>query len=200
MSGLDPAIVARLFSARSCRRMKQRVCIAIGTCLAPDLHFIADDPTSALDVITQRHVLQTLREAQAPHRRRAYPDRARTWDCWRTSVDEVAVLKKANWWEFGPVPHDHRNAAAPPTRRTSSRRFRRSEGPEASSTPAPAVPSGEKGRSRMPRRCSSFRGVSNRYGAVDALHRMSFRLERGHAADHRHRRPVRIGQVHLGVR
>jgi peptide/nickel transport system ATP-binding protein len=54
--------------------MKQRVCIAIGVCLKPDL-IIADEPTSALDVITQRHVMQTLREVQEEDRRGPDPDR-----------------------------------------------------------------------------------------------------------------------------
>jgi len=43
--------------------MKQRVCIAMGIILNPDL-IIADEPTSALDVVTQRQVMQTLKDIQ----------------------------------------------------------------------------------------------------------------------------------------
>jgi oligopeptide/dipeptide ABC transporter ATP-binding protein len=39
--------------------MKQRVCIAIGILLQPQV-IIADEPTSALDVVTQRQVMETV--------------------------------------------------------------------------------------------------------------------------------------------
>ena len=39
--------------------MKQRVCIAIGILLEPQV-IVADEPTSALDVVTQRQVMETL--------------------------------------------------------------------------------------------------------------------------------------------
>ena len=43
--------------------MKQRVCIAIGILLQPQV-IIADEPTSALDVVTQRQVIETLNKVQ----------------------------------------------------------------------------------------------------------------------------------------
>jgi peptide/nickel transport system ATP-binding protein len=43
--------------------MKQRVCIAIGILLGPQV-IIADEPTSALDVVTQRQVMETLDHVQ----------------------------------------------------------------------------------------------------------------------------------------
>jgi oligopeptide/dipeptide ABC transporter ATP-binding protein len=43
--------------------MKQRVCIAIGILLRPEV-IIADEPTSALDVVTQRQVMETIGKAQ----------------------------------------------------------------------------------------------------------------------------------------
>ena len=43
--------------------MKQRVCIAIGILLRPQI-IIADEPTSALDVVTQRQVIETLNRVQ----------------------------------------------------------------------------------------------------------------------------------------
>lgn len=39
--------------------MKQRVCVAIATCMRPKV-IIADEPTSALDVVVQRQVMETL--------------------------------------------------------------------------------------------------------------------------------------------
>ena len=60
--GLDPA-VASAYPHMLSGGMKQRVCIAIGISLRPDL-LVADEPTSALDVITQRQVMATLVEVQ----------------------------------------------------------------------------------------------------------------------------------------
>jgi ABC-type dipeptide/oligopeptide/nickel transport system ATPase component len=59
---LDPA-VAGLYPHELSGGMKQRVCIAIGMLLQPDL-IIADEPTSALDVVTQRQVMETLGRQQ----------------------------------------------------------------------------------------------------------------------------------------
>src|SRR4029079_11647864 len=44
--------------------MKQRVCIAIGILLTPQV-IIADEPTSALDVVTQRQVMETINKIQS---------------------------------------------------------------------------------------------------------------------------------------
>lgn len=54
-----PATVAKSFPHQLSGGMKQRVCIAIGVAMNPEL-IIADEPTSALDVITQRQIMQTL--------------------------------------------------------------------------------------------------------------------------------------------
>ncbi len=43
--------------------MKQRVCIAMGISLQPQV-ILADEPTSALDVVVQRQVMETLGKAQ----------------------------------------------------------------------------------------------------------------------------------------
>src|SRR5713101_5284383 len=43
--------------------MKQRVCIAIGVLLKPQV-IICDEPTSALDVVTQRQVMETIDRVQ----------------------------------------------------------------------------------------------------------------------------------------
>src|SRR5215217_144917 len=43
--------------------MKQRVCIAVGILLKPQV-IIADEPTSALDVVTQRQVMETIDRVQ----------------------------------------------------------------------------------------------------------------------------------------
>ena len=60
--GLAP-MVARLFPHELSGGMKQRVAMAIGISLNPNV-IIADEPTSALDVIVQRQIMQTLGQLQ----------------------------------------------------------------------------------------------------------------------------------------
>jgi peptide/nickel transport system ATP-binding protein len=55
---LDPRVF-RMYAHELSGGMKQRVCIAIGILLSPQL-IIADEPTSALDVVTQRQVMETI--------------------------------------------------------------------------------------------------------------------------------------------
>ncbi|MBV9812896.1 MAG: ABC transporter ATP-binding protein [Acetobacteraceae bacterium] len=55
--------VKGLFPHQLSGGMKQRVCIAIGMLLHPQL-IVADEPTSALDVVTQRQVMATLGRRQ----------------------------------------------------------------------------------------------------------------------------------------
>ena len=58
-----PLRVATMFPHELSGGMKQRVCIAIGIALNPSL-VIADESTSALDVVVQRIVAQTLKNVQ----------------------------------------------------------------------------------------------------------------------------------------
>ena len=55
---LDTAVF-RMYPHELSGGMKQRVCIAIGILLQPQV-IIADEPTSALDVVTQRQVMETI--------------------------------------------------------------------------------------------------------------------------------------------
>jgi peptide/nickel transport system ATP-binding protein len=60
---LDPG-VSRMYAHELSGGMKQRVCIAIGILLTPQV-IIADEPTSALDVVTQRQVMETINRIQS---------------------------------------------------------------------------------------------------------------------------------------
>src|ERR1700712_3779541 len=59
---LDPGVF-RMYAHELSGGMKQRVCIAIGILLKPQV-IIADEPTSALDVVTQRQVMETIDHVQ----------------------------------------------------------------------------------------------------------------------------------------
>ena len=59
---LDPGVF-RMYAHELSGGMKQRVCIAIGILLKPQV-IIADEPTSALDVVTQRQVMETIDSVQ----------------------------------------------------------------------------------------------------------------------------------------
>ena len=59
---LDPGVF-RMYAHELSGGMKQRVCIAIGILLKPNV-IIADEPTSALDVVTQRQVMETIDRVQ----------------------------------------------------------------------------------------------------------------------------------------
>ncbi|WP_224815390.1 ABC transporter ATP-binding protein [Hasllibacter sp. MH4015] len=167
--GLDPDVVGRLYPHELSGGMKQRVCIAIGTCLTPDL-IIADEPTSALDVITQRHVMQTLREMQEKIGAGLILI-GHDMGLMAQSVDDIAVLKKGVLVEFGPVRRIIEGAEHPYTRELIS--SVPLVGGESFLTSQGTPPKGEK----LDQPLLELDGVSKVYGAVTALHPMSFALD-----------------------
>ncbi|MEL6533680.1 MAG: ATP-binding cassette domain-containing protein, partial [Pseudomonadota bacterium] len=170
--GLDPEIVGPLYPHELSGGMKQRVCIAIGVSLGPDL-IIADEPTSALDVITQRHVMQTLRDVQAEIGAGLILI-GHDMGLMAHSVDEIAVLKKGELVEFGPVRQILEHPEHPYTRELIS--SVPLVGGESFLDPAPASPAaGYASPDGTP--LLELENVSKAYGAVTALQRMSFKLD-----------------------
>ncbi|WP_425092168.1 ABC transporter ATP-binding protein [Tropicimonas sp. S265A] len=170
--GLDPEVVGPLYPHELSGGMKQRVCIAIGVCLAPDL-IIADEPTSALDVITQRHVMQTLRDVQAKIGAGLILI-GHDMGLMAQSVDTIAVLKKGELVEFGPVRQIIETPQHPYTRELIS--SVPLVGGDSFLDPAPAKPAAgfvtEDGTPLL-----ELRNVTKQYGTVTALHPMSFTLD-----------------------
>ncbi len=170
--GLDPAAVAHLHPHELSGGMKQRVCIAIGVCLRPDL-IIADEPTSALDVITQRHVMRTLREAQGGIGAGLILI-GHDMGLMAQSVDDIAVLKKGELVEFGPTRRIIKSPRHPYTRELISSVPLVGGGRFPASAPAKpaAAPRRESGPPLL-----EFQSVSKSYGGATALRPMSFRLD-----------------------
>lgn len=96
-----PIATGRLYPHELSGGMKQRVCIALGVILNPDL-IIADEPTSALDVVTQKHVMQTLKSVQDDIGAGLILI-GHDMGLMAQSVDELAVLKNGVLVEHGNV-------------------------------------------------------------------------------------------------
>jgi len=96
-----PAHAGQLYPHELSGGMKQRVCIAMGIILNPEL-IIADEPTSALDVVTQRQVIQTLKDIQAQIGSGLMMI-GHDMGLMAQTVDELAVLKDGILVEHGTV-------------------------------------------------------------------------------------------------
>ena len=151
--------------------MKQRVCIAMGVVLRPEL-IIADEPTSALDVVTQRHVMQTLRDVQS-RIGSALILIGHDMGLMAQSVDELAVLKNGELVEHGTVRQIIENPNHPYTQQLiSSVPLVGGDSFLDDEVGAPPIKRSESAHPLM-----EFQGVRKDYGAVTAVHPMSFKLD-----------------------
>lgn len=168
--GLPPH-TGRLYPHELSGGMKQRVCIALGVILTPQL-IIADEPTSALDVVTQRHVMQTLKDVQAEIGA-ALILIGHDMGLMAQSVDEMAVLKDGVLVEHGPTRQIIEAPQHPYTRDLiSSVPLVGGESFLGESVGAAPRARGKPGVPLL-----EFDRVTKRYGSVTALHPMSFKLD-----------------------
>ena len=165
-----PARVGKLYPHELSGGMKQRVCIAMGIILNPEL-MIADEPTSALDVVTQRQVIQTLKDIQSKIGSGLMMI-GHDMGLMAQTVDELAVLKDGELVEHGTVQQILEAPQHPYTKDLIS------------SVPLVGGESflNPDARAEAPKRASSepllrFDNVRKDYGAVTALHPVSFTLQ-----------------------
>ncbi len=165
-----PLHTADLYPHELSGGMKQRVCIAMGIILNPEL-IIADEPTSALDVVTQRQVMQTLKAIQTEIGSGLMLI-GHDMGLMAQTVDELAVLKDGELVEHGTVQQILEAPKHPYTYDLIS------------SVPLVGGESflNPEARAEAPKRDSAepllrFENVRKDYGAVTALHPMSFQLQ-----------------------
>jgi oligopeptide/dipeptide ABC transporter ATP-binding protein len=106
--------VANMYPHELSGGMKQRVCIAMGICLSPQV-IIADEPTSALDVVVQRQVMDTLDSVQA-QLGAAVILVGHDMGLMAQFVDRVAVMYCGRLVEVGPVEQIFDESLHPYTR------------------------------------------------------------------------------------
>lgn len=166
-----PARTGRLYPHELSGGMKQRVCIALGVSLNPEL-IIADEPTSALDVVTQRHVMQTLKDVQARIGSGLILI-GHDMGLMAQSVDELAVLKDGVLVEHGSVQQILEAPEHPYTKELISS-VPLVGGDSFLDDEVGAAPV-KRGKAGVP--LLEFKSVSKVYGDVTALHPMSFALD-----------------------
>ncbi|MEL6551533.1 MAG: ABC transporter ATP-binding protein [Pseudomonadota bacterium] len=165
-----PEHAGQLFPHELSGGMKQRVCIAMGLILNPDL-IIADEPTSALDVVTQRQVMQTLKDIQAEIGSGLILI-GHDMGLMAQSVDELAVLKDGELVEHGTVQQIIEAPRHPYTQDLI--RSVPLVGGDSFLNPDRNAPAAQRS-SKEP--LLRFENVRKDYGTVTALHPMSFTLE-----------------------
>jgi len=113
--------VARIFSSyphQLSGGQRQRIMIAMALVLEPKL-LIADEPTTALDVTTQRQILTLIRDLQRDHGT-AVLFITHDMGVVAEIADEVAVMRRGQLVEAGPLPKVLSNPEQDYTRRLLS--------------------------------------------------------------------------------
>ncbi|MEM1301168.1 MAG: ABC transporter ATP-binding protein [Pseudomonadota bacterium] len=164
-----PDHVGRLYPHELSGGMKQRVCIALGVILTPEL-IIADEPTSALDVVTQRQVMHTLQEVQKKIGSGLILI-GHDMGLMAQSVDELAVLKNGVLVEHGSVQQIIEAPKHPYTQDLIS--SVPLVGGKSFLDPSGKMPTNRAGAEPL----MEFRGVTKSYGQITAVHPMSFQLD-----------------------
>ena len=161
----DPASRLGAYPHQLSGGQRQRVMIAMALANRPDL-FIADEPTTALDVTVQAQILRLLKDLQAKHGM-AMLFITHDLGIVRKIADDVAVMQKGQIVEFGPTEQVFRDPQHAYTRALLAAEPK-GEAPPANPD-APAVVTGEDIRVWFPIKRGFFRKTVGHVKAVDGI-------------------------------
>ena len=161
----DPASRLGAYPHQLSGGQRQRVMIAMALANRPDL-FIADEPTTALDVTVQAQILRLLKDLQAKHGM-AMLFITHDLGIVRKIADDVAVMQKGRIVEFGPTEQVFRDPQHAYTRALLAAEPK-GEAPPANPD-APAVVTGEDIRVWFPIKRGFFRKTVGHVKAVDGI-------------------------------
>ena len=161
----DPASRLGAYPHQLSGGQRQRVMIAMALANRPDL-FIADEPTTALDVTVQAQILRLLKDLQAKHGM-AMLFITHDLGIVRKIADDVAVMQKGQIVEFGPTEQVFRDPQHAYTRALLAAEPK-GEAPPANPD-APAVVTGEDIRVWFPIKRGFFRKTIGHVKAVDGI-------------------------------
>ncbi|MFD2238100.1 ABC transporter ATP-binding protein [Aureimonas populi] len=170
----DPASAYNAYPHQISGGQRQRVMIAMALVLQPRL-IIADEPTTALDVTTQKQILKLIKDLQASHGA-GILFITHDFGVVAEIADRIAVLRLGEMVEQGPAAEVLRNPQHPYTRKLIAA--------VPALTPPPARAPGDGPvvlEARHLRKTFAARGgfLGGRRGAVTAVKDLSFELRRG---------------------
>ena len=161
----DPATRLGAYPHQLSGGQRQRVMIAMALANRPDL-FIADEPTTALDVTVQAQILRLLKELQAKHGM-AMLFITHDLGIVRKIADDVAVMQKGRIVEFGPT---EKVFSAPQHAYTRALLAAEPKGEAPPANPdAPAVVTGDDIKVWFPIKRGFFRKTVGHVKAVDGI-------------------------------
>jgi microcin C transport system ATP-binding protein len=161
----DPASRLNAYPHQLSGGQRQRVMIAMALANRPDL-FIADEPTTALDVTVQAQILRLLKDLQAKHGM-AMLFITHDLGIVRKIADDVAVMQKGRIVEAGPTEKVFRDPQHAYTRALLAAEPK-GEAPPANPD-APPVLTGENIRVWFPIKRGFFRKTVGHVKAVDGI-------------------------------
>ncbi|WP_312526339.1 ABC transporter ATP-binding protein [Paracoccus sp. (in: a-proteobacteria)] len=170
----DPASAYNAYPHQISGGQRQRVMIAMALVMRPRL-IIADEPTTALDVTTQKQILKLIKELQTVHRT-GILFITHDFGVVAEIADRIAVLRLGELVEQGPAEQILNNPQHPYTRALISAVPALTPPPEKAQSQAPVVLKAE----HLVKTFAARGGLlSGKRKAVTAVKDLSFELRRG---------------------
>ncbi len=170
----EPASAYNAYPHQISGGQRQRVMIAMALVMRPRL-IIADEPTTALDVTTQKQILKLIKELQTVHRT-GILFITHDFGVVAEIADRIAVLRLGELVEQGPAEQILNNPQHPYTRALISAVPSLTPPPEKPASDAPVVLKAEHLKKTFAARGGLMSGKRK---AVTAVKDLSFELRRG---------------------